>query len=235
MTEANILKIFIRKNSFIIFAIILYCIPYILSFSVNQIFVLIENKNHLQNIDCKSLYAHPNLLFNYLDIFVGLTSIIASIFLVRPIWDLPITRFLKWALSIVAFMALFGFSIFVPWFQTNVQLHKDRVLISVVNDLTKSDKKIIAIRLKYVKREIGMFVENRDFNIYNVVIVSDDPKVRKLRLPINFIKKEVSILEKNTKDIDCQIVIGNKGIGNFYLMDMGNNILGTDLKVIKYN
>lgn len=132
-------------------------------------------------------------------------------------------------------MALFGFSILIPWFQNNVQLHKDRVLISVVNDLNKSDKEVIAIRLKYVKREISMFGENRDFNIYNVVNVSNDPKLRKIHLPLNSIKKEVSIFEKNTSDIDCQIVIGNTGVGNFYLMDMSNNILGTDLQVIKPN
>ena len=132
-------------------------------------------------------------------------------------------------------MALFGFSILVPWFQNNVQLHKDRVLVSVVNDLTKSDKEVIAIRLKYVKREISMFGENRDFNIYNVVNVSNDPKVRKIHLPLNSIKKEVSIFEKNTSDIDCQIVIGNVETNKFYLMDMERNILGIDLKVIKFD
>ena len=236
MNERNIMKAYIKKNSFMIGAILLYCIPFIFSFSVNQAFLLIENYSQLRNVNCANLYIHPSFLFDYVDIIIGLISIIASIFLARPIWDLSINRFLKWTFSIFAFIALFGFSILVPWFQTNVQLHKDRVLINVVKDLSKGDKKVIAIRLKHVKRQINMFGENRDFNIYKIVNVSNDPKLRKIHLPLNYIKiLDVSLFGKDKVDIDCQIVIGNVETNKFYLMDMERNILGIDLKVIKFD
>ena len=220
----------IKKHSFLIGAIAIYCTPFIFSFSVYQVFLLIENNSQLRNIDCSSLYIHPSFLLGYLDIIIGLISIIGSAFLARSIWDL------SWTTSIIVFVALFGFSTFVPWFKTNSRLHKKRVLLTVMNEIRKGEREEIAIRFEHKERQINMFGENRDFNIYEIVNISNDSVLRKIELPLNSIKiQNVTFSGNNVDDIYGEIVISNNHKNNFYLMDRGKNILGIDLDIIKNN
>ena len=212
----------------------MYCTPFICSFSVHYFFLLIENNSELQSIDCSELYLHPTFLLGYLDLFIGLISIIGSAFLTRFVWDLSRSRWLKWTFCIIVFITLFGFSMFVPWFDTNSKLHKNRVLLTVMKEIRKGDTEEIAIRFNHKIRQINMFGENRDFDIYEIENVSNDSVLRQIELPINSIKIQASLLEIKS-EIYGKIVISNNQKKNFYLMDRGNNILGIDLEIIKKN
>jgi len=228
------MKDYIKKHEFLIGSIVIYCIPFILSFLVYQFFLLIENNNRLQNIDCIALYTHPSSLLGYLDLIVGLFSIIGSAFLARSAWNSSWHILLNWTTVIIVFIALFGFSTFVPWFNTNASLHKKRVLIFATNEISKAETKEIAILIKHKELEINMAGENRDFNIYNVVNNSNDSILRKIRLPINYIKiQNIEYFGNNVQDIHGKIVISNAQRSSFFLKDTDNKILGLDLEIIK--
>ena len=228
------MKKYIIKHSFLIGTIAMYCTPFICSFSVYQVFLLIENNSELQSIDCSALYLHPTFLLGYLDLIVGLISIIGSVFLTRFVWDLSWCRWVKWTSCIIVFVTLFGFSMFVPWFDTNSRLHKNRVLLAVMNEIRKGDTEEIAIRFNHKLRQINSFGENRNFDIYEIENISNDSVLSQIELPINSIKIRASLFEIKS-EIYGKIVISNNQKKNFYLMDRGNNILGIDLEIIKNN
>ena len=230
------MKKYIIKHSFLIGAIVMYCIPFICSFSVYQVFLLIEKHSELQNIDCSELYLHPNFLLSYFDLFIGLISIIGSIFLTRNLWDLFRSRWVKWTSCIIVFVTLYGFSMLVPWFDTNSRLHKNRVLLAVAKEL-KDDTEEIEIRFHHVLGQTNMFGENRDFDIYEIENISNDSALRQIELPIKSIKIQADItsLLEIKSDIQGTIVISNHQKKNFYFIDKGNNILGIDLEIIKNN
>jgi hypothetical protein len=228
------MKKYIIKHSFLIFSIAIYCTPFICSFSIYQVFLLIE-KSELRSIDCSALYIHPTFWLGYLDIAVGLISIIGSAFIARVFWDLSRYHWVKWTSCIIVFVTLFGFSISVPWFETNSRQHKNRVLLAIMNEIREGDKEEIAIRFNYKLRQINMFGENRDFDIYEIENISNDSVLSKIELPINSIKIQAPLLKIPVDEMHGKIIISKNQKKNFCLMDRSNNILGIDLEIIKNN
>jgi len=232
------MKAYLKKHSFLFFSIAIYITPFVISFLVYQVYLLIGNNAQLDNIDSGILYKHPSFWLGYLDIILGLILIIGSAFLARSIWDLSNYLWAQWTVSIIAFLALlvFGFSTVAPWFETNSRLHKNRVILTVMNKISNVDTEEIIIRFKHMDKEFNFVGENRDFNIYEIVNISVDTVLRKMELPLNSIKiQNINYFEKSVDNFDGIMVISNNNKNNFYLKDSDNNILGIDLEVIKYN
>jgi len=228
------MKKYIIKHSFLIASIAIYCTPFICSFSIYQVFLLIE-KSELRSIDCSALYIHPTFWLGYLDLTVGLISIIGSAFLARFFWDLSRYHWVKWTSCIIVFVTLFGFSMSVPWFETNSRQHKNRVLLAIMNEIKEGDKEEIAIRFNHKLREINSFGENRTFDIYEIENISNDSVLSKIVLPINSIKIQPPIIWEVVDEMHGKIIISKNQKKHFYLMDRSNNILGIDLDIIKNN
>ena len=152
----------------------------------------------------------------------------------RQFWDLSKYTWVKWTSCIIVFAALFGFSVFVPWFENNSRLHKKRVLLAVISEMRKGNTQNIAIRFNYSSTDINAFIDNRDFNTYTIENVSKDTVLSKIELPLHSIKILVaSYFEKPTDKILGKIVISKKNKKNFYFIDYGGDFLGLDLDKIK--
>ena len=230
----KVIKKYILKHQFFIGSIAIYCIPFICSLSLYFFYILIEKYSDLNSIPSSELYKHPPFWLGYIDIALGIISIIASAMIARQFWDLSKYTWVKWTSCIIVFAALFGFSVFVPWFKNNSRLHKKRVLLAVISEMRKGNTQNIAIRFNYSSTDINAFIDNRDFNTYTIENVSKDTVLSKIELPLHSIKILVaSYFEKPTDKILGKIVISKKNKKNFYFIDYGGDFLGLDLDKIK--
>ena len=159
----------------------------------------------------------------------------------RIFFDLLRYQWVSWTISIVAFVALISVAVYVPWYgiKANSELHKNRVILTLANELSKGDTEEIPIRIKYKETNISA---RDDYHSYEIVNISNDPVLRKRELPPFFIKTSIGdyelfrfIFTKKVDDIYGVIVISNNYKNKFYLKDNGNNILGWNLEIIKNN
>ena len=230
------MKNYFKKYEFLIISIVIYCFPIILSFLVYQVFLLIENHNQIQNFDNKTLYAHPSYIFIFLEGILSLISFIGSFFLSRFLFNLSRYKWVNITTTILFIIGLVGFLAYAPSLKNNIELHKKRNLLRLVTEISKGKIEEIGIRFEHKERNIGMFIDYRDFNTYEIVNISNNSQLRKIELPIKTIKiQNVTLLGDNVNDLYGIIVISKDNREKFYLKDTSNNILGIDLEIIKKN
>jgi len=201
-----------------------------------------KTNSQLQNIDCSELYMPGENWLSFFDIVLGIPLIIGSLGIAFVLSDLSRIILVRLTIGIVAFVALISVAVYIPWYgiKANSELHKNRVILTLTNEISQGDMEEIPIRIKYKKTN---YYYRDGFNAYEVINISNDSVLRKKELPLKFLETPISDFElfkinffnKKVDDIYGVIVISNNYKNKFFLKDQGNNILGWNLEIIRNN
>ena len=221
--------------------IAIYSSTFLLNYIVFRLGLFTETNISLQNIDCNELYKEGKNWLTYFDIIIGIFLVFSSGVIAEELSDLSRIKLVSWTIGIVAFVALISVAVYVPWYgiKANSELHKNRVILTLTNEISKGDMEEIPISMKYKETKISYRKDSK--NAYQVINISNDSVLRKKELPLKFLETpisdfesfKISLFNKKVDDIYGVIVISNNYKNKFFLKDQGNNILGWNLEIIR--
>jgi len=226
------LRSFISRYSFTIGGISLYIAPLLTSFILFQALKLYEKTIDVNDVNCGDFYQSSSFLLGHLDILNFFIFFIGAAFCARVIWGQFQTGLLRRISSVLIFIFLVSVGLCFPSIERNVSLSEQRIFHRIITEIDAAEFQNISVRLVHRERQINMFFENRDFDIYEVQYINNVKNEDSILEIMPQIKILVGVWENANENIYCTMVLSKKNKKHFYLANDKREVLFGNLDVM---
>lgn len=215
-----------------LFSLFLYLLPFLLLYSFNSYLKNYGNVDIDKCISTLSYYQPTHLIFqwiNFLFILVLIFSFLGARIFVYTFKN----TYIRILLSIIFFLGL-AYVIFIPkWFESKFVESKNIQLFAIANKINLAPHDEIPVNLYFKGPDINVFIENRNFDVYEVVYTGSnnskfDILIQEIKIEKSFAEELNSLFKDEQKDIigKLYLVIAKNNKKLFYFKNKDGNILG---------